>query len=526
MNALRLKLWLTMVFVLLLVAVPGFIASHALTVVSAHNARAESSAQTLSAYQRLAVIGYNVTVERYVDPEAFKANRKAYVEGIRSHVASVDRYINVEIRLISEASLPQQQRASKVADEIHQREELRAIGLGLENAVRGRSNAEWEDRLFKLIKAEELETREYERASLATFESVTETFKWSLVITAICGILAVVWAQRQIIRPLGNMERATRAMSQGSYDERVPVLGTTELRTIANSFNAMANQINEASRSMQQTNASLERAVAKRTNELAATNRSLERANQLRRQFLADASHELRTPLTIMRSEAEITLRKSDCNVEELRIGLDRVIRLSALMAEMIEDMLKVARAEEPMLHSAIEPLDVVAAVRGCIDDFQRVIEADNGHISLSNAPAELMIESDANRLKQVIRVIVDNAVCYSAHAPVVEIGICEDQGDALITIADKGDGIPAEEIPFLFQRFRRGSRRSGSGQGLGLSIARSIIETLGGTISLESQLHEGTTVSILLPLLIPESVVPGSHKVAGSYQTTDKVTS
>lgn len=502
MNAIRLKLWLTTVFVLFLVAVPAIIANHALQVVEAQTARAEASAQTLSSYQRLAVLGYTLILEQYVDPQSFEKNRSIYVDGVRSHVANCNRYIDAEIRQISEVSLQKPKRAAKIAEELKQREELRIVGISLESALGGNLNADWETPLFKIIKDEELETREYQRGSIQTFEAVTDTFKWTLAIVSICGVLAIVWAQRQIIRPLGNLQRGTQAISQGNYDERVPVIGTTEFRMIAVSFNTMVSRVADASRTLQRTNADLERAVARRTTELAATNRSLERANQLRRQFLADASHELRTPLSIMRSEAEITLRKPDVTTEDLRSGLDRVVRLTALMAEMIDDMLQVARAEEPMLHSTIAPLDVVEAVRGCIDDFHRVIEADGGRITLVQAPAQLMIESDDTRLKQVIRIVVDNAVCYSSHAPLVDVEICEEQGSALIVIADKGDGIPAEEIPLLFQRFRRGGRRSGTGQGIGLSIARSITEALGGTIGLQSKLHEGTTVSIRLPLL------------------------
>lgn len=521
-NALRLKLWLTTIFVLFLVAVPGIIANHALQVVHAQTARAEASAQTLSSYQRLAVLGYTLIQERYVDPRSFEKNRSVYIDGVRSHVANSNRYIDAEIKLISEVSLQKPKRAAKIAEEVQQREQLREVGANLERAMRGDMNADWETTLFKIIKNEELETREYQRGSVETFESVTEIFKWTLAIVSVCGVVAVIWTQRQIIRPLGNLQRGTRAISQGNYEERVPIVGTTEFRTIASSFNTMVCRVDDASRSLQQTNASLERAVARRTAELAATNRSLERANLLRRHFLADASHELRTPLSIMRSEAEITLRKSDVTTEDLRTGLDRVVRLTALMAEMIDDMLQVARAEEPMLHSTIAPIDVVEAVRGCIDDFHRVIEADGGHITLVRAPVKLMIESDETRLKQVIRIIVDNAVCYSANAPLVDVEICEDQDSALIVIADKGDGIAAEEIPFLFQRFRRGGRRAGSGQGLGLSIARSITEALGGTIGLQSKLQEGTSVSIRLPLLGP----PEAPFEQNSPDTTDGITS
>ncbi|MES2303545.1 MAG: ATP-binding protein [Pseudomonadota bacterium] len=502
MNALRLKLWVALGFVLLIVAIPGVIANHALKVVRAQYTRAEASSQSLSAYQRLAVLGYTLHQERALDPKAFQRDIKLYVDGVRSHVLNTERYINAEIRLISETPLQRTKRAARIEEELHQRENLQKIGASLEKSLRGQPDTVWEDLVFESIKNEERESREFQRGSIDTFTSVSDTLSLTLTFVGICGLLALIWVQLQIIRPLGNLWRGTKAMADGRYDERVAVAGTTEFRTIADSFNTMAGRVGDAARTMQQTNEELERAVARRTLELAASNRSLERANRLRQQFLADASHELRTPLSIMRSEAEITLRDRLASVADLRSGLDRVVRLSALMGEMIEDMLKVARAEEPMLHVSIEPVDVVAAVRGCIDDFHRLIEADNGSITLVRSPLELFIEGDKTRFDQVIRIVVDNAVCYSEKAPQIEVSICEDEGQALITIADKGDGISPEDIPHLFQRFRRGSRRAGSGEGLGLSIARSITETLGGTIGLESKLQEGTTVSIRLPLL------------------------
>lgn len=502
MTALRIKLWLALAFVLLIVAVPGIIAGHAFKVADAQYARAEASAQTLSSYQRLAVLGYTLQQERLVDPAGFERDIDRYIDGVRAHVANVERYLDAEIRLISEASLQRSKRADNIAGEVRQREHLKTIGASLEKVLRGTPDTVWEDQVFEAMKAEELETRLYRRASMKSFESVTDTLAVTLAIAGIFGLLGVLWGQRQVIRPLGHLWVGTRAMAEGRYCERVPVVGTTEFRTIAESFNTMATRVEEASRTMQQTNEELERAVSRRTTELAATNRSLERANRLRQQFLADASHELRTPLSIMRSEAEITLRNTDADIQDLRTGLDRVVRLSALMTEMIDDMLHVARAEEPMLQTTIAPLDVVAAVRDSIDDFQRVIEADEGTIAIVAAPEMLMIEGDEHRLQQVIRIVVDNAVCYSTLAPHVEISIHDEEDNAVVVIADKGDGIAPEDIPHLFQRFRRGSRRVGKGQGLGLSIARSITEALGGTIRLESKLHEGTTVSIRLPLV------------------------
>ncbi|MEL0252584.1 MAG: HAMP domain-containing sensor histidine kinase, partial [Novosphingobium sp.] len=121
-----------------------------------------------------------------------------------------------------------------------------------------------------------------------------------------------------------------------------------------------------------------------------------------------------------------------------------------------------------------------------------------------------IMIEGDETRLKQAIRIVLDNAVCYSSHAPEVEVSARIEDGEAVIAISDNGDGIASEDIPYLFQRFRRGSKKVGSGQGLGLSIARSITETMGGSIGLESRLNVGTSVKLRLPLMPVEKTENG----------------
>lgn len=297
MNALRLKLWVSLVFVLFIVAVPGVIANHAVKVIRAQQARSEASSQSLSAFQRLAVLGYTLQQERYTDPAAFVQDRELYIDGVRSHVTNAERYINAEIKMISETPLKRKQRASEIEEEVQQRETLKKIGASLERSLRGdKPDTVWEDLVFEAIKIEEREAKEYHRSSIETFQGVIDTMTLTVTVVTVCGLLAVFWGQRQLIRPLGNLLQGTRAMADGDYNPRVPIVGTTEFRAIAKSFNIMASRVGKSADTLRRSNEELERAVARRTSELAATNRSLERSNRLRQQFLADASHELRTP--------------------------------------------------------------------------------------------------------------------------------------------------------------------------------------------------------------------------------------
>lgn len=509
-SELRIKFTLALLFVIITIAVPGIIATRSLDITRARNERAEAASESLSAMLRLAVLGYSIKEEKRNNPAAWAKDRQRHIDSVRSQTANVDRHLVAEIRMLSQASFGQQDRARQIEQEVLQRDRVRRIGASMERMANGVDDNDWDMLTMETIKEVEREAREAHMGSVTTFESVKSTLNAALMIVSFGGLLALWWIQLQVIRPLRKLLRGTEAIAADDYHHRADVIGSSEFRAIMASFNTMAQRVDMAATHMRLANERLESEVARRTAELAATNRSLERANQMRREFLADASHELRTPLAILRSEAEITLRQPETSPEDLRGGLDRVVRLSALMGEMIDDMLYVARAEEPTLPAILERLDLARIVRESAEEFLRVIEADGGSIAVTEAPPEMWVDAEETRLRQVLRIVVDNAVCYSSEVPRVELALMREAGQALVTIRDWGDGIAPEEIPMLFQRFQRGNRREGKGQGLGLSIARTFTEAFGGTIEFDSKPGEGTTVSIRIPLA--EST-PGSGK-------------
>lgn len=335
MTAMGIKLWLALVFLVALVAAPSIIAYRAVLTVNAHYALTDASAQSLNALQRLTLLGYTLQQERFVNPQGFARERGTYVDGVRAHVANAERYLDAEIRLIGKTNLPAERRAAAIKEELQQREQVWLIGLHLERALLADGiDTRWEDVALQAISNEAREGKATQRLSMETFRNVIYSLLVTSMVVGGLGLVTVIWVQRQVIRPLAGLWHSTRAIAQGDYSHRAPAEGTRQIRTIASSFNVMAEQVEAAAQSLRQTNEGLERAVARRTEELAATNRSLERANRLRQQFLADASHELRTPLSIMRSEAEITLRDPGAGPEILRSSLDRVVRLCVLMGK------------------------------------------------------------------------------------------------------------------------------------------------------------------------------------------------
>ena len=201
----------------------------------------------------------------------------------------------------------------------------------------------------------------------------------------------------------------------------------------------------------------------------------------LRRQLMADVAHELRTPLSILQGRIEGLLDgvypRDDAHLQELLAETQHLGRL-------VEDVRTLANAEAGALELRREPVDVVALIRETAASFARPIAID--------APPQLIVDADPVRLREVLLNIVGNAV---QHAPGAAIAITVAKG--IIRVTDNGPGIPAGELPHLFDRFHKGPRSRGSG--LGLSIARKLVEAHGGTIEVASSAGAGTTVTIRL---------------------------
>jgi two-component system, OmpR family, sensor histidine kinase VicK len=221
--------------------------------------------------------------------------------------------------------------------------------------------------------------------------------------------------------------------------------------------------------------------------------------------FIADVSHELRTPLTVLRGNAEVGLAVRDDSEhgEILREIVDEASR----MTKMVEDLLFLARSDS----ASVPPLEIEE------HDLSEVLEEIGARaVTLARERgAELSTEMevagwghlDLARLSQAVLILVDNAATYAGGAPIRLVAGDED-GDLVISVIDRGPGIPPAELSKVFERFQRAGRR-GQGAGLGLSIARTIVEGHGGRIDPQSVVGSGTTMTIRLPLRPPPTPRP-----------------
>jgi signal transduction histidine kinase len=234
-----------------------------------------------------------------------------------------------------------------------------------------------------------------------------------------------------------------------------------------------------------------------------AFNRTLGRLENLfnsQRRFLADVGHELRTPLTVIKGNMDL-LRRMNCTDEEsmnsIESEVDRLTRL-------VGDLLLLAQAESGRLPLAKQIVEMDSLVLEVLNQMS-VLSKDRLHLSLGEID-QVLVCGDKDRLKQVLVNLVGNAIQYTPAGGEVIVGLGKVDNKTRITVSDNGPGIPAEDLPFIFERFYRGEKsrkrsRDGKSFGLGLSIAYWIVRNHGGQIEVTSKKSSGTTFCVWLPL-------------------------
>jgi two-component system OmpR family sensor kinase/two-component system sensor histidine kinase BaeS len=279
------------------------------------------------------------------------------------------------------------------------------------------------------------------------------------------------FVSRRLTGPLSETMQAADAIASGDLSARVSVQSGGEFRRFTRSFNRMAG--------------------------------ALETADRQRRELLADVAHELRTPLTVIQGNLE-GLRDGvyDPTPEHLDLVLDEAHKLGRL----VDDLRLLTLAEAGQLPLDLQSLDVPQLLDDVRDAF--ACQAGEADVTLStDAPGLLPpLVADPQRLGQVLGNLVANALRHTPPGGQVTLGAALVAEDALqLWVADTGEGIPAEDLARVFERFWRGdaarSHEAGAGMGLGLAIAKGLVEAHGGRIGAESQPGQGTTISCILPL-------------------------
>jgi PAS domain S-box-containing protein len=231
--------------------------------------------------------------------------------------------------------------------------------------------------------------------------------------------------------------------------------------------------------------------------------RAEERLTQVlraRTEFMTDVSHELRTPLTVIRGNAEVGLEiESGCAHEQI---LEEIVKESATMSRMIEDLLFLARSDSGSLPLNLETISVARFLEGLARRAEAL--AHEHGVPLGTAlSGEGLLRCDAASIAQAVLTLVDNAAKYGTSDEGITLSSQTRFEQLIVEVADRGPGIAQEELPRIFERFYRGhDRAERPGSGLGLPIARTILEAHGGRIAVDSKVGEGTRMSVYLPLI------------------------
>ncbi len=443
------------------------------------------------------------------------AGESQLIADIREDIRALRHLTGLEIRLVGDREVEELDRLAKIERVL---EALVAeYMLLVDGADPGAIRNDWTrlsdmletkiDRNFSsiiqeaiLAEGEEVrEVRDETSARIALFKVAAAAFAF---IAVVAGGLSLVMLARDIRRPIGRLLAGTRAFAAGDMDHRIADSGSNELDDVGRSFNSMADQISARETALAQAKARLEHAVGERTAELKRVLDQLKVHEENRRRLLADVSHELRTPLTIIQGEADIALRGREKTPDVYREALEKSREAAKHTARLVDDLLFVARREAGEARLRLDAVDLARLLPEVIDDHRALADGRGGGITFSGAAEAAVVRADGDRIRQVVVILMDNALRYGDGR--VEVGLHGAPGGFAVSVSDAGPGMSEEEQERAFERFFRGSNaadRYREGSGLGLPVAKAIVEAHGGQIALRSRPGEGTRVTFTLPV-------------------------
>ncbi len=229
----------------------------------------------------------------------------------------------------------------------------------------------------------------------------------------------------------------------------------------------------------------------------------LRRADRVRRDFVANVSHELRTPLTAIRGYVETLLDDPPTEPEQARKFLEIIARHTSRMERLVKDLLRLARLDAGQETPDLTDCDLEAVVQSVATDFADAVAAKGGRLEIAIAPAARRVISDAARLHDVLRNLLENAVNYSPDGATVTIEASRDDGAITLRVLDRGPGIPETDLTRVFERFYRVDKsrtHAPGGTGIGLAIVRHLVELLGGAVAASNQPEGGAAFTVRLP--------------------------
>jgi signal transduction histidine kinase len=308
------------------------------------------------------------------------------------------------------------------------------------------------------------------RASLQiTYNTIGRFFLWGGLLAVAIALLLTFILSRHILAPVKALAGATRKFGKGDFSHRVDFKDRGEIGELGRSFNTMADD--------------------------------LERNERLRRNMVADVAHELRTPISNLRGYLEAI---SDGLVKPDEATIHSLSEEASSLSRLVDDLQELSLADAGELRLIFQPEDISRLIRETITALQAEAAAKSLTMSAS-LPATLPeVNIDSHRIKQVLYNLLDNAVAHTGPEGRITVTAWQEEDRVYISVADTGEGIPAEDLPLIFERFYRVDKsrtRSTGGTGLGLTIVKRLVEAHGGRIDARSKPGQGATFTFSLPV-------------------------
>ena len=339
-------------------------------------------------------------------------------------------------------------------------------------------------------------------ADAMAMASITMVFAFVFGLLASCTAAASLFMlTRDITQPLQRIIDGARQFASGNYDHRIDRTIPGSLGQVVKAFNDAAKIAGQRQETLQGDNQRLEKEVARQTAELRRTILSLEEQKKARQRFLADVSHELRTPLTVIQGEVDIALRGDDKDPETYKEALSRASEAAKHTAQLVNDVLFIGRQEADQARLDLKKEDLVTLIRSVLETTQALQRQYKVTVDFIPETHTAIAPIDAGRLRQVLMILLENACHYGGNQILVRL-MPSPEGFAL-QFKDNGPGIDAEDLEQIFTRYFRGSNaaeRYEGGAGLGLPVAKSIIDAHDGRIFVSSMPGDGVNFKIILP--------------------------
>jgi signal transduction histidine kinase len=299
--------------------------------------------------------------------------------------------------------------------------------------------------------------------------AITEILVVATIVALLAAIIVSIYTARRIVGPIQVMRAASHHIAAGDYHERIPIPGNDELGTLAQAFNQMAEE--------------------------------LEQTEQRRLALIGDVAHELRTPLSSIRSTMEGLVDEVLPAEPSTFLSVQREI---ARLQRLVYDLEELSRAESGQISLDLQSVHVLKPIQAAVNRLKTQYEDKGVALQVDIPDEHLSIWADPGRVTQVLLNLLGNALQYTPSGGRVTVRITRKGQEAVVKVQDTGIGIPIEHLSHIFERFYRVDKsrsRAGGGSGIGLTIARHLVEAHGGRIWAESPgPDKGSTFTFTLP--------------------------